>query len=49
MFLLGIGPIGFWRVDDRKLSPVLSTAYQNLKEDWRQKGEGIAMKKVVIG
>ena len=27
----------------------LSTVYQNLKQDWRQEGENIAMKKVAIG
>ena len=26
----------------------LSTVYQNLKEDWRQEGEDVAMKKVAI-
>ena len=35
--------------EDEELLMNLSTVYQNLKEDWRQEGEGIAMKKVAIG
>jgi len=34
--------------EDEELLMNLSTVYQNLKQDWRQEGENIAMKKVAI-
>ena len=34
--------------EDEELLMNLSTVYQNLKEDWRQEGEDVAMKKVAI-